>query len=201
MNNIGETFGSMVFGDSVMQARLPEGVYAQVRQCINGGKRLGRETADVVADAMKDWALEKGVTHFTHWFQPMTGITAEKHDSFICLGRDGEVIYRFSGKELIKGESDASALPSGGLRATFEARGYSAWDPASPVFVSAILRQAPVISSRVVALIPTLFPDFTSFLKMRPDAGLAYLAPNLSRNRRISGWKMTIKAMTPTPST
>ena len=135
MKNLSEMFGSMVFNDSVMQARLPKEVYEQVRQCIKLGARLDGKTADVVANAMKDWSIEKGVTHFTHWFQPMTGITAEKHDSFLSPVGDGRVIMEFSGKELIQGEPDASSFPTGGLRATFEARGYTAWDPTSYAFI------------------------------------------------------------------
>ena len=135
MKNLSEMFGSMVFNDSVMQARLPKEVYEQVRQCIKLGERLDGKTADVVANAMKDWSIEKGVTHFTHWFQPMTGITAEKHDSFLNPVGDGRVIMEFSGKELIQGEPDASSFPTGGLRATFEARGYTAWDPTSYAFI------------------------------------------------------------------
>ena len=135
MNNLSEMFGSMVFNDSVMQARLPKEIYEQVWQCIKLGSRLDSKTADVVANAMKDWSIEKGVTHFTHWFQPMTGITAEKHDSFLSPVGDGRVIMEFSGKELIQGEPDASSFPTGGLRATFEARGYTAWDPTSYAFI------------------------------------------------------------------
>ena len=135
MKNLSEMFGSMVFNDSVMQARLPKEVYEQVRQCIKLGTRLDGKTADVVANAMKDWSIEKGVTHFTHWFQPMTGITAEKHDSFLNPVGDGRVIMEFSGKELIQGEPDAFSFPTGGLRATFEARGYTAWDPTSYAFI------------------------------------------------------------------
>ena len=135
MKNVTEMFGSMVFNDSAMQARLPKEVYKQVQQSIKYGARLNRETANVVANAMKDWAIEKGVTHFTHWFQPMTGITAEKHDSFISPVDGGRIIMEFSGKELIQGEPDASSFPNGGLRATFEARGYTAWDPTSYAFI------------------------------------------------------------------
>lgn len=135
MKKVTEMFGSMVFNDSVMQARLPKEVYKQVQQSIKFGARLERETANVVANAMKDWAIEKGVTHFTHWFQPMTGITAEKHDSFVSPVDGGRVIMEFSGKELIQGEPDASSFPTGGLRATFEARGYTAWDPTSYAFI------------------------------------------------------------------
>ena len=135
MNNVTDTFGSAVFNDSVMRARLPKDVFDQVQRSMILGKRLDSAAATVVANAMKDWAIEKGATHFTHWFQPMTGITAEKHDSFIAPVDGGKVVMEFSGKELIQGEPDASSLPSGGLRATFEARGYTAWDPTSYAFI------------------------------------------------------------------
>ncbi len=135
MNQISELFGSKVFNDRVMQARLPEETYRAVRQTVEEGKPLDPAAAHVVAGAMKDWAVELGATHFTHWFQPMTGITAEKHDSFISPGDADGVIMEFSGKELLKGESDASSFPSGGLRTTFEARGYTAWDPTSYAFI------------------------------------------------------------------
>lgn len=133
--NIPELFGIDVFNDEEMKARLPEDIYKSLKKTINEGKHIDFETAQVVANAMKDWALEKGATHYTHWFQPMTGITAEKHDSFISPTKNGGAIMEFSGKELIKGESDASSFPSGGLRATFEARGYTAWDPTSFAFI------------------------------------------------------------------
>lgn len=133
--NIPETFGSMVFNDKVMRARLPKETYETVTKCIEEGTSLPYDAAKTVAAAMKEWAIEKGATHFTHWFQPMTGITAEKHTSFIEPSGNGEVIMKFSEKSLVKGESDASSLPSGGLRATFEARGYTAWDPTSYAFV------------------------------------------------------------------
>ena len=132
---IAELFGSMVFNDTVMRDRLPKETYRQVQRTIKNGKKLDPAAADIVANAMKDWAVEKGATHFTHWFQPMTGITAEKHDSFIEPAGDGKVIMEFSGKELVQGEPDASSFPSGGLRATFEARGYTAWDPSSYAFI------------------------------------------------------------------
>ena len=135
MNRAAELFGTMVFNESVMKERLPEDVFDKVLLAMNNGKRLSNESAAVVADAMKNWAVEKGATHFTHWFQPMTGITAEKHDSFITPVRGGKAIMEFSGKELIQGEPDASSFPSGGLRATFEARGYTAWDPTSYAFI------------------------------------------------------------------
>ena len=133
--SIPERFGSMVFNDKVMKERLPKEAYEAVRQAIDDGKPLSHEHAKCIATVMKDWAIEKGATHFTHWFQPMTGITAEKHDSFIEPHGDGEVIMKFSEKSLVKGESDASSFPTGGLRATFEARGYTAWDPTSYAFV------------------------------------------------------------------
>ncbi len=135
MTNIPELFGSMVFNDEVMRERLPKDIYKALRKTMQSGKHLELDVANVVANAMKDWAVEKGATHYTHWFQPMTGVTAEKHDSFISPVGDGKIIMEFSGKELVKGEPDASSFPSGGLRATFEARGYTAWDPTSYAFV------------------------------------------------------------------
>ena len=135
MKKVPELFGSMVFNEAVMKERLPKDVYKALKCTIRQGTALDAQIAGVVANAMKDWAIEKGATHFTHWFQPMTGITAEKHDSFISPCADGTVIMEFSGKELIKGEPDASSFPSGGLRATFEARGYTAWDPTSYAFI------------------------------------------------------------------
>ena len=135
MSRVSEKFGSLVFDDSVMRERLPKETYKAMRKTMQDGKKLDISVANVVANAMKDWAIEKGATHFTHWFQPMTGITAEKHDSFISPAPDGKVIMEFSGKELVKGEPDASSFPSGGLRATFEARGYTAWDPTSYAFI------------------------------------------------------------------
>lgn len=135
MSKPSEFFGSNVFNDAVMRERLPKATYKTLKKTIDEGLPLDPAVAEVVASAMKDWAIEKEATHFTHWFQPMTGITAEKHDSFISPTLDGKVILEFSGKELIKGEPDASSFPSGGLRATFEARGYTAWDCTSPAFV------------------------------------------------------------------
>ena len=135
MNNVPEYFGSMVFDDRVMKSRLSSKVYQSLKKTIDEGARLDQAVANAVAAAMKEWATEKGATHYTHWFQPLTGITAEKHDSFISPSPDGGVIMDFSGKELIKGEPDASSFPSGGLRATFEARGYTAWDPTSYAFI------------------------------------------------------------------
>ena len=133
--NIPEIFGTMVFNDKVMKERLPKEAYNAVRQAKEEGKPLSNDYAKCVASVMKEWAIEKGATHFTHWFQPMTGITAEKHDSFIEPFGESDVIMKFSEKSLVKGESDASSFPSGGLRATFEARGYTAWDPTSYAFV------------------------------------------------------------------
>jgi glutamine synthetase len=135
MKNLPEIYGSMVFNDSVMKQRLPSETYKALKKTINKGQLLDPTIADTVANAMKDWAIEKGATHYTHWFQPMTGITAEKHESFISTEPGGKVIMEFSGKELIKGEPDASSFPSGGIRATFEARGYTTWDPTSYAFV------------------------------------------------------------------
>ena len=153
--NVTDIFGENVFNDSVMQERLPKKVYKKLREVIEEGKELDLETADVVAHEMKEWAIEKGATHYTHWFQPLTGVTAEKHDSFITAPMpNGKVLMSFSGKELIKGEPDASSFPSGGLRATFEARGYTAWDCTSPAFV----RQD---AGGATLCIPTAFCSYT----------------------------------------
>lgn len=135
MKNIPELFGCMVFNEDVMRQRLPEQVFLSLTKTVAEGKEIDPSIADAVADAMKDWAIEKGATHYTHWFQPLTGVTAEKHDAFISPVGEGHVMMKFSGKCLIKGEPDASSFPTGGLRATFEARGYTAWDPASYAFV------------------------------------------------------------------
>ncbi len=135
MAKVPEIFGSMVFNDQKMQERLPKSTYKALKKTIQNGEPLDLSVANVVAAAMKDWAVEMGCTHYTHWFQPMTGITAEKHDSFIAPNGEGQVIMEFSGKELVKGEPDASSFPSGGIRATFEARGYTTWDPTSYAFV------------------------------------------------------------------
>ncbi|MBQ2057370.1 MAG: glutamine synthetase III, partial [Oscillospiraceae bacterium] len=130
-----ELFGSKVFNDAVMKKRLTPETYATMKKTIDEGKPLDASVADQVAQAMKNWAVENGATHYTHWFQPLTGITAEKHESFLSPQADGTAIMKFSGKALIKGESDASSFPSGGLRATFEARGYTVWDPTSYAFI------------------------------------------------------------------
>ena len=150
-----EIFGSNVFNDSVMKERLPKPVYKELKATIEKGTELNPKIADIVANAMKDWAIEKGATHYTHWFQPMTGVTAEKHDAFINPASDGTVILEFSGKELIKGEADASSFPSGGLRAIFEARGYTVWDCTSPAFV----KESP--DGSTILCIPTAFCSYT----------------------------------------
>jgi len=152
--NITEIFASNVFNDDTMKERLPRKIYGELKKTIEQGTELDRHVAEVVANEMKDWALEHGATHFTHWFQPLTGITAEKHDSFLSQTKDGHVIMEFSGKELIKGEPDGSSFPSGGLRATFEARGYTAWDCTSPAFI----HEAP---TGAVLCIPTVFCSYT----------------------------------------
>ena len=153
--NVADIFGENVFNDTVMQERLPKKVYKKLHEVMDEGKELDLETADVIAHEMKEWAIEKGATHYTHWFQPLTGVTAEKHDSFITAPMpNGKVLMSFSGKELIKGEPDASSFPSGGLRATFEARGYTAWDCTSPAFV----RQD---AAGATLCIPTAFCSYT----------------------------------------
>ena len=134
-SRIEELYGSMVFSDKVMRQKLPTAIYESLASTIKEGEPLDLEQANVIAHAMKEWAIEKGATHYTHWFQPLSGITSEKHDSFLEPVGDGTAITKFSGKELIQGEPDASSFPSGGLRATFEARGYTAWDPTSYAFI------------------------------------------------------------------
>ena len=150
MSHVSEIYGSMVFNEHTMQERLPSATYKQLMRTIKDGEPLNLEVANVVAHAMKEWAIEKGATHYTHWFQPLTGITSEKHDAFLDPTPDGRAIQSFSGKELIQGEPDASSFPSGGLRATFEARGYTAWDPTSYAFVK-----------DEVLCIPTAFCSYT----------------------------------------
>jgi glutamine synthetase len=147
-------FGSLVFNDEVQQARLPKAVYHALRRTMTHGEPLDHSAADAVAKAMKEWAVEHGATHYTHWFQPLTGITAEKHDSFLQLGNDGKAVAEFSGKELIRGEPDASSFPSGGMRSTFEARGYTAWDPTSPPWLL-------YSGGAVTLVIPTAFVSWT----------------------------------------
>ncbi len=153
--DVTEIFGSNVFNDAAMRERLPKAVYKELKKTIELGKELNPAIADTVANAMKDWAVEHGATHYTHWFQPMTGITAEKHDAFISPTADGKVLLEFSGKELIKGEPDASSFPSGGLRATNEARGYTAWDCTSPAFI----KESP--DGSTILCIPTAFSSYT----------------------------------------
>ena len=153
--NVEKIFGTRVFDDSAMKKRLPQKVYQSLLRTRRLGQPLDPQIADVVACAMKEWALEQGATHYSHWFQPMTGVTAEKHDSFISApDSEGKVIMEFSGKELVKGEPDASSFPSGGLRATFEARGYTAWDCTSPAFI----REDAL---GVTLCIPTAFCSYT----------------------------------------
>ncbi|MEG0689032.1 MAG: glutamine synthetase III, partial [Hungatella sp.] len=152
--NVTELFGKNVFNETVMRERLPKTVFKNLKKTIEDGAELDPSIAEVVAHAMKDWAIERGATHYSHWFQPLTGVTAEKHDSFISVpDTEGKVMMEFSGKELVKGESDASSFPSGGLRATFEARGYTAWDCTSPAF----LREDAI---GVTLCIPTAFCSY-----------------------------------------
>ena len=150
MADITENYGSMVFDDRAMRERIPSNVYKKLSKTIKEGEPLDIEVANAVAHAMKSWALEKGATHYAHWFQPLSGITSEKHDSFLEPAEDGSAITKFSGKELIQGEPDASSFPNGGSRATFEARGYTAWDPTSYAFIK-----------DEVLCIPTAFCSYT----------------------------------------
>src|SRR6186713_206856 len=150
----GGGFGSLVFNDAVQEKRLPKQVYQALRRTISNGDALDPSVADAVASALKDWAVEHGATHYTHWFQPLTGITAEKHDSFLNPSGDGKAVASFSGKELVKGEPDASSFPSGGMRSTFEARGYTAWDPTSPPW---LLKSG----NSTTLVIPTVFVSWT----------------------------------------
>ena len=149
-----EAFGSLVFHDEVQQTRLPKPVYHALRRTMTHGEPLDVSVADAVASAMKEWAVEHGATHYTHWFQPLTGITAEKHDSFLSPNGNGKAVNEFSGKELIRGEPDASSFPSGGMRSTFEARGYTAWDPTSPPWLL-------YSGGSVTLVIPTAFVSWT----------------------------------------
>ena len=149
-----DTFGSLTFNDEVQRRRLPRDAYKALRRTMIHGEPLDASVADVIATAMKDWAVEHGATHYTHWFQPLTGITAEKHDSFIAPTAEGRAVAEFGGKELIKGEPDASSFPSGGMRSTFEARGYTAWDPTSPPWLL-------VSQNGTTLVIPTAFVSWT----------------------------------------
>src|SRR5262245_62043737 len=151
-----EQFGELVFNDQMQQARLPTPVYRALRATITRGESLDLSTADAIAGALKDWAVEHGATHYTHWFQPLTGITAEKHDSFLAPASDGRAVAEFSGKELVRGEPDASSFPSGGMRSTFEARGYTAWDPTSPPWL-----HVNGNGGSVTLVIPTAFVSWT----------------------------------------
>ena len=179
--NVADIFGENVFNDTVMQERLPKKVYKKLHEVMDEGKELDLETADVIAHEMKEWAIEKGATHYTHWFQPLTGVTAEKHDSFITAPMpNGKVLMSFSGKELIKGEPDASSFPSGGLRATFEARGYTAWDCTSPAFVKT------TDEGTCILCIPAAFTSYTG-------ESLDYKTPLLRSMDAIS--KEALKAL------
>src|SRR4030095_4405 len=152
--SVKDTFGARVFNDKVQQSRLPKPVYKSLRETMTQGKPLDASPADAVASALKDWAVENGASHFTHWFQPLTGITAEKHDAFYNQTADGRAIAEFRGKELVRGEPDASSFPSGGMRSTFEARGYTAWDPTSPPWLL-------VTPNGTTLVIPTAFVSWT----------------------------------------
>jgi len=154
-HDLKNTFGSNVFNDAVMRKRLPKAVYAALRKTIEEGSTLQIGTANAVAAEMKKWALERGATHYTHWFQPLTAITAEKHDSFLAPQKDGTALMEFTGTQLIKGEPDASSFPSGGIRSTFEARGYTAWDCTSPAFLKTD------DAGNVALCIPTAFCSYT----------------------------------------
>lgn len=168
VTNVEEIFGKNVFTLGKMKERLPKDVYKEVKKVMDQGGELSMAAANVVAKAMKDWACENGATHYTHWFQPLTGITAEKHDAFVSHPDEaGKMITEFSGKELIKGEPDASSFPSGGLRATFEARGYTAWDITSPAF----LKEA---STGVILCIPTAFCSYTGEALDKKDTTAAF---------------------------
>ena len=188
--NIPEIYGSMVFNDKVMRERLPKDIYKAVRKTSKNGTHLELDVANTVAAVMKEWAIEKGATHFTHWFQPMTGLTAEKHDGFISPTEDGQVIMDFSGKELVKGEPDASSFPSGGLRATFEARGYTAWDPSSPAFV----KDGSLLPSRRAATPPGI-PVHLLLSRTVPSIFLPHSAPTVEKRwirrlRSCAPWKL-----------
>ncbi|MDQ3418321.1 MAG: glutamine synthetase III, partial [Acidobacteriota bacterium] len=149
-----EEFGSLTFNEEVQRARLPKDVYRSLRRAVAHGESIEPNVADILASALKDWAVEHGATHYTHWFQPLTGITAEKHDSFLSPSADGRAVAEFSGKELVRGEPDASSFPSGGMRSTFEARGYTAWDPTSPPWLLET-------GSGTTLVIPTAFVSWT----------------------------------------
>mgnify|MGYP000824604914 CR=1 FL=1 len=163
--NVADIFGENVFNDAVMQERLPKKVYKKLHEVMDEGKELDLETADVIAHEMKEWAIEKGATHYTHWFQPLTETTAEKHDSFVSTVGDGGVILQFTGKELIKSEPDASSFPSGGLRETCAARGYTAWDCTSPAFIKET-------DNACILCIPTAFCSYKGRIRSRSFCAL-----------------------------
>ena len=185
---ITEIFGSNVFSDAVMRERLPKNIYKSFKKVLDGVADLTPAVADVLANAMKDWAIERGATHYCHWFQPMTGLTAEKHDSFISPTAEGRTLMEFSGKELIQGEPDASSFPSGGLRVTFEARGYTAWDCTSPVFIKED-------GKNITLYIPSAFCSYTGealdkkapMLRSSPPEHAAPPCRGLSRLRARRG--------------
>ena len=190
METVTSIFGENVFNETVMKARLPKETFKQLMKTIEGGEKLDPTVANIVANAMKDWAIEKGATHFTHWFQPLTSVTAEKHDSFIQPASDGKIIMEFSGKELVQGEPDASSFPSGGLRATFEARGYTAWDPTSYAFI----KDGPLC-------IPTCFCSYTGealdkktplLRSMQAISKQAVRVLNLFGNKDVTSVKTTV---------
>ena len=178
--HVAEIFGENVFDDAVMRERLPKSVYKKLKQTIEDGSELDPSIADVVAHAMKDWAVDNGATHYTHWFQPLTGVTAEKHDSFITSpDAAGRVLMDLSGKELIMGEADGSSFPSGGLRATFEARGYTTWDCTSPAFLKKD-------ALGVTLCIPTAFCSYGGEALIRKRRSYAPWRPSISRRSAFS---------------
>ena len=183
--NVEAIFGENVFNLGTMRERLPKNVYKEVKKVMDQGGELSLATADIVAKAMKDWAVEHGATHYTHWFQPLTGITAEKHDSFIGHpDENGRMLMEFSGKELIKGEPDASSFPSGGLRATFEARGYTAWDITSPAF----------LKEDATGVIPVSYTHLDVYKRQQwPAYRLRYLIPSAYI---LKGWGVKVKHQT-----
>ena len=174
-----DIFGSLTFSDDVQRRRLPRDAYRALRRTITQGAPLDASVADVVAAAMKDWAVEHGATHYTHWFQPLTGITAEKHDSFIVPSAERPAVAEFGGKELIKGEPDASSFPSGGMRSTFEARGYTAWDPTSPPWLL-------VSRNGTTLVIPSAFLSWTGEVARQEDAAPALDGGAVEAGRRAS---------------
>ena len=199
MGYMDDLFASNVFNDSVMRQRLPKETYRALHRTMDEGLRLDAQVASVVANAMKDWALERGATHYTHWFQPLNSVTAEKHDAFISPVSGGKVIAEFSGKELIRGETDASSFPSGGLRSTFEARGYTAWDPTSFAFIKdhtlciptaycsysgeALDKKTPLLRS-----MEALNRQAVRILRLFGRMDATHVTPTVGRSRNISWW-------------